>query len=106
MRMGTPHTHTHDHSTQPSIFRHTLPTSPFSPLSPTLILNLPLAFYATLAQFLLEAWLWVSGQQIGSLACTGLCYWVVFDAFGVGLGGGLPGFLAGWGSGEGGREGV
>ncbi|OBZ76702.1 Zinc transporter 6 [Grifola frondosa] len=45
-------------------------------------------------QFLLGAWLWVAGQQVGSLACTGLGYWVVFDAFGVALGHILPGYLA------------
>ncbi|THH06250.1 hypothetical protein EW145_g4208 [Phellinidium pouzarii] len=32
-------------------------------------------------QFILGASLWVSGQQHGSLACTGLGYWVVFDSF-------------------------
>ncbi|KAF8879807.1 hypothetical protein BD779DRAFT_1612849 [Infundibulicybe gibba] len=34
-------------------------------------------------QFVLGSWLWVSGQQNGSLSCTGLGYWVVFDAFGI-----------------------
>ncbi|KIO01554.1 hypothetical protein M404DRAFT_1002978 [Pisolithus tinctorius Marx 270] len=34
-------------------------------------------------QFLLGAFLWAHGQSIGSLACTGLGYWVVFDAVGV-----------------------
>ncbi|KAF8064852.1 hypothetical protein FPV67DRAFT_1419729 [Lyophyllum atratum] len=50
-----------------------------------------------LAQFILGAWLWVSGQQIGSLSTTGLGYWVVFDAFGVGLGGVVPRWLQGQG---------
>ncbi|KAH9947841.1 hypothetical protein B0H21DRAFT_789088 [Amylocystis lapponica] len=45
-------------------------------------------------QFVLGVCLWVSGQQVGSLACTGLGYWVVFDAFGVALGHVLPGYLA------------
>ncbi|KAG6887783.1 hypothetical protein C0995_012763 [Termitomyces sp. Mi166 len=45
----------------------------------------PSAVLFGLAQFVLGAWLWVSGQQIGSLSVTGLGYWVVFDAFGVGL---------------------
>lgn len=45
-------------------------------------------------QFTLGASLWVVGQQIGSLSCTGLGYWVVFDSFGVGLGHILPGYLA------------
>jgi hypothetical protein len=44
-------------------------------------------------QFVLGAWLWVCGQQIGSLSVTGLGYWVVFDAFGVGLGSVLPSWL-------------
>lgn len=46
-----------------------------------------------ISQFLLGAWLWVLGQQIGSLSCTGLGYWVVFDAFGVGVVGVIPGWL-------------
>lgn len=45
-------------------------------------------------QFILGASLWVVGQQIGSLSCTGLGYWVVFDSFGVALGHVLPGYLA------------
>lgn len=49
---------------------------------------------AALAQFFMGAWLWVAAQRIGSLACTGLGYWVVFDAFGVALGSVLPGWLA------------
>lgn len=46
-----------------------------------------------LVQFLLGATLWVSGQQHGSLACTGLGYWVVFDSFGVALRHVLPSYL-------------
>ncbi|KAF6757953.1 hypothetical protein DFP72DRAFT_889488 [Ephemerocybe angulata] len=46
------------------------------------------------AQFLLGAYLWVSGQQIGSLSTTGLGYWVVFDAFGVAVGRVAPPWLA------------
>ena len=34
-------------------------------------------------QFALGALLWTHGQSIGSLACTGLGYWVVFDALGI-----------------------
>jgi len=45
-------------------------------------------------QFTLGASLWVRGQQIGSLACTGLGYWVVFDAFGVMLSEVVPVWLA------------
>ncbi|KAG9227006.1 hypothetical protein CCMSSC00406_0008978 [Pleurotus cornucopiae] len=37
-------------------------------------------------QFVLGASLWVTGQQIGSLSSTGLGYWAVFDAFGIGIG--------------------
>ncbi|TFK64671.1 hypothetical protein BDN72DRAFT_963061 [Pluteus cervinus] len=36
-------------------------------------------------QFLLGSALWVMGQQNGSLSSTGLGYWVVFDALGVGI---------------------
>ncbi|TFY59521.1 hypothetical protein EVG20_g7766 [Dentipellis fragilis] len=49
---------------------------------------------AAIAQFMLGAWLWVAGQQVGSLACTGLGYWIVFDAFGVAVGKVLPVYLA------------
>ena len=45
-------------------------------------------------QFVLGAWLWITGQQVGSLASTGLGYWVVFDALGVVLGHILPNRLA------------
>lgn len=46
-----------------------------------------------LGQFLVGAWLWVCGQRIGSLSCTGIGYWIVFDSFGVGVGKVLPGWL-------------
>lgn len=45
-------------------------------------------------QFVLGAWVWVSGQKIGSLSCTGLGYWVVFDSFGVALTKVIPGWLS------------
>ena len=45
-------------------------------------------------QFVLGAWLWVSGQQVGSISCTGLGYWVVFDSFGVALSKVVPGWLS------------
>ena len=48
----------------------------------------------SVVQFLLGASLWVSGQQNGSLACTGLGYWVVFDAFGVALERVVPAYFA------------
>ncbi len=54
----------------------------------------PSAAVAAGMQFILGASLWVIGQQVGSLSCTGLGYWVVFDAFGMGLGRVLPGYLA------------
>ena len=38
---------------------------------------------AALAEFVLGVWLWVEGQRKGSLACTGLGYWVAFDAAGI-----------------------
>ncbi|KAG6916082.1 hypothetical protein DXG01_008556 [Tephrocybe rancida] len=46
----------------------------------------PSTLLAGILQFVLGAWMWVSGQQIGSLSVTGLGYWIVFDASGVGLG--------------------
>lgn len=48
----------------------------------------------TLLQFALGAAIWVEGQQAGSLGCTGLGYWVVFDAFGMGLEHVLPAYLS------------
>ncbi|EJF61727.1 PAP2-domain-containing protein [Dichomitus squalens LYAD-421 SS1] len=53
----------------------------------------PVAIGVSVWQFVLGAWLWITGQQVGSLACTGLGYWVVFDAFGVALGHVLPNYL-------------
>jgi len=93
---STTSTNSNDHTHQ--IFHYT--SSPNFLFSSSLS---RIALIATIAQFLLGAWLWISGQQIGSLACTGLGYWVVFDAFGVGLGGVLPGFLAAGGSGKRGK---
>jgi hypothetical protein len=41
-------------------------------------------------------WLWISGQQTGSLVCTGVG--IVFNVFGVGLARVLEGWLAhAWG---------
>ncbi|KAG1809712.1 uncharacterized protein BJ212DRAFT_1302535 [Suillus subaureus] len=69
--------------------------SPALPPSPYFSLNLRkdglLARVACVLQFCLGALLWVRGQAIGSLACTGLGYWVVFDAFGIAVGGPLLG---------------
>jgi hypothetical protein len=52
------------------------------------------AVAVTVIQFVLGAWLWVSGQQVGSISCTGLGYWVVFDSFGVALSKVIPGWLS------------
>ncbi|KAI9448646.1 hypothetical protein F5148DRAFT_1250924 [Russula earlei] len=51
------------------------------------------AIVASVGQFVLGAWLWITGQGIGSLACTGLGYWVVFDAIGVAVNTILPLYL-------------
>ena len=67
-------------------------SSPISPLSdsgnyPFSHLRddaLPYGGIATsVGEFALGAWMWSVGQGVGSLACTGLGYWVVFDAIGV-----------------------
>lgn len=66
-------------------------TSPFSHLHND---SLPLgATVASVWQFALGALLWITGQGIGSLACTGLGYWVVFDSIGVALSTVLPVYL-------------
>ncbi|KAH6902019.1 hypothetical protein BKA70DRAFT_678515 [Coprinopsis sp. MPI-PUGE-AT-0042] len=54
----------------------------------------PYANVVGIAEFALGAYIWVLGQQIGSLSVTGLGYWIVFDSFGVGVGCVLPGRLA------------
>uniref|UniRef100_A0A0W0F0L4 Cation efflux protein transmembrane domain-containing protein n=1 Tax=Moniliophthora roreri TaxID=221103 RepID=A0A0W0F0L4_MONRR len=56
--------------------------------------NVPGASAFCFAQFILGASLWVSGQQNGSLSATGLGYWVVYDAFGIGVERVLPGYLS------------
>jgi hypothetical protein len=77
-------------------------SSPVSPLSDTSAspfshLNddaLPVgAVVAAVGQLTLGAWLWITGQGIGSLACIGLGYWVVFDAIGVVVNKILPAYL-------------
>ncbi|KAJ3562819.1 hypothetical protein NP233_g9338 [Leucocoprinus birnbaumii] len=98
-------------SAAPAEELHTQPTPiPVSPWTPTPALpttpslqslsdeseaeGVPLsASIGTIGQFLVGAWLWVCGQRIGSLSCTGIGYWVVFDSFGVGIGKVLPGWL-------------
>jgi hypothetical protein len=54
----------------------------------------PLAVVSCAVEGLLGAAVWVTGQQTGSLSCTGLGYWVVFDSFGVALSRIVPGYLA------------
>ncbi|KAJ4490062.1 hypothetical protein J3R30DRAFT_3278925, partial [Lentinula aciculospora] len=84
------------------------PMSPWNPISPNINTNNTisnkythnhniLALPFTLFQFFLGAFLWVSGQQIGSLGTTGLGYWVVFDSLGAGVGGVMRGWLRGSG---------
>jgi hypothetical protein len=66
-------------------------TSPFSHLHDD---ALPVgAILASVGQFTLGAWLWITGQGVGSLGCTGLGYWVVFDAIGVAVNTILPVYL-------------
>lgn len=72
---------------------HTREKSPERPLPPVPRIE-PFAVLGAAWQFILGATLWVTGQQIGSLSCTGLGYWVVFDSFGVSLARVLPGYLA------------
>jgi hypothetical protein len=54
----------------------------------------PFTVACAVSQFVLGAWLWVSGQHITSLACMGLGYWVVFDSMGIALVSILPQWLA------------
>ncbi|KAF7964534.1 hypothetical protein HWV62_6041, partial [Athelia sp. TMB] len=89
--------HSHSHTTSPHSHEHghshdhaSTPSSSVLHYSPSKSDSIPpVAMAATLLQFALGAYLWVTGQQIGSLSCTGLGYWVVFDAFGIGIGGGV-----------------
>ena len=54
----------------------------------------PFAVISCAVEGILGAAVWVTGQQTGSLSCTGLGYWVVFDSFGVALSRIIPGCLA------------
>ena len=69
------------------------PSSHYTPSPPYWNINKDglVARVVCVLQFCLGALLWVRGQAIGSLACTGLGYWVVFDAFGIAVGGPLVG---------------
>ena len=60
------------------------------PVEPTVH---PLAVVSCVVEGILGAAIWVTGQQTGSLSCTGLGYWVVFDSFGVALSRVIPGYL-------------
>ncbi|KAF9645549.1 hypothetical protein BDM02DRAFT_3271637 [Thelephora ganbajun] len=64
---------------------------PTTPVVPTVD---PLAVVSCAVEAILGAAVWVTGQQTGSLSCTGLGYWVVFDSFGVALSRIIPGYLA------------
>ncbi|KLO06516.1 hypothetical protein SCHPADRAFT_882816 [Schizopora paradoxa] len=78
----------------PSPYNTIQQTSPPLALVVDKQLSLTSATAMTVVQFLLGASLWVSGQQNGSLGCTGLGYWVVFDSFGMALTHLLPSHLA------------
>ncbi|KAK7683562.1 hypothetical protein QCA50_013399 [Cerrena zonata] len=95
------HSHSHSHSPEPHIHSHShsRPTELARSKSPIGSVRAdpdisPAAASMAVFQFALGAALWVSGQQTGSLACTGLGYWVVFDSFGIALGKVIPSWLA------------
>ena len=97
------HAHTHSHSHSPELqthsHSHSRPTEITRPKSPIGSVRAdpeisPAAASMAVFQFALGAALWVSGQQTGSLSCTGLGYWVVFDSFGIALGKVVPSWLA------------
>ena len=52
---------------------------------PPLVVSPTFAKVLSITNLSLGATLWVCGQQAGSLACTGLGYWVVYDAIGLAL---------------------
>lgn len=64
---------------------------PMAPVVPTVH---PSAVVFCAIEGILGAAVWVTGQRTGSLSCTGLGYWVVFDSFGVALSRIVPGYLA------------
>jgi len=43
------------------------------------------ALASAFAQFLIGAGTWAAGQRHGALSCTGLGYWIIFDALGLGI---------------------
>ena len=83
--------HATSESSSPSSPLSDSSTSPFAHLHDD---ALPVgAAIASVGQFALGAWMWIVGQGVGSLACTGLGYWVVFDAIGVAVTTVLPVYL-------------
>jgi len=64
------------------------------PTAPVVPAVHPFAVVSCAVEGMLGAAVWVAGQQTGSLSCTGLGYWVVFDSFGVALSRIVPGYLA------------
>ena len=83
--------HATSESSSPSSPLSDSSTSPFAHLHDD---ALPVgAVIASVGQFALGAWMWIVGQGVGSLACTGLGYWVVFDAIGVAVTTVLPVYL-------------
>lgn len=87
----SPHSHSHSHLHADA--HSSRPRSPIGTIRANQEFDIG-AVAMTSIQFILGAALWVSGQQIGSLACTGLGYWVVFDSFGVALGKLVPSWLS------------
>jgi len=69
-------------------------THPFvMPTAPAVPTVHPSAVFSWAIEAIFGTIVWVTGQQTGSLSCTGLGYWVVFDSFGVALSRIIPGYL-------------
>jgi hypothetical protein len=77
----------------PSTTMHS-PSRPYEDSSGETTSSSSVGLPASVSQFMLGSWMWVTGQRVGSLACTGLGYWIVFDAFGVALNSVVPAYLA------------
>ena len=98
---GSQHSETFPSSGPPSAsstlsdFADRILPPPVVPTPPVVPRVYPLPVISCTVQGILGAAVWVTGQQTGSLSCTGLGYWVVFDAFGVALSQIIPGCLAG-----------
>lgn len=82
-------------STSPVVSEATARTSISLPRRPR-IEHLGVVCTVALLEFCVGANLWVVGQQCGSLSCTGLGYWVVFDALGILLGSAADGGCMRW----------